>query len=263
MKRSRAAFLVVGLGLLVAVQAICTSLLLAPDGARIQWPESGSSHGREFVASGDAWAAPGQDSIASISVVARPSPSTGGEPLAFPAARAYISLGRQPRYALPTWTARLVVPQDGEWTLRAVAITTDGRRIESGERALRVTSGLGGVADSGFASWSAPHLFAIGAILLGAFVVAYFARKGGPSWLARAAPYIAFVMWANELAYQSYWMAVGGWSHSVSLMLQMCGLSIVFIPICLFMSDGPRTAPSRRRPVLLGPRRRGAGDLDA
>ncbi len=54
------------------------------------------------------------------------------------------------------------------------------------------------------------------------------------------APYIAFVMWANELAYQSYWMAVGGWSHSVSLMLQMCGLSIVFIPICLFMSDGPR-----------------------
>ena len=70
--------------------------------------------------------------------------------------------------------------------------------------------------------------------------MAYFARKGGVAWLEKAAPFIALAMWLNELAYQSYWMAVGGWSQSVSLMIQMCGLSIVFLPVCLFMKDGPR-----------------------
>jgi hypothetical integral membrane protein (TIGR02206 family) len=81
---------------------------------------------------------------------------------------------------------------------------------------------------------------ALGAILLGSLLVAFYARRGGPVWLERAAPIIAAAMWLNELAYQSYWMAVGGWSHSVSLMIQMCGLSILLIPVCLFLADSPR-----------------------
>ncbi len=240
MKRPRLVFLVVGLVLLVAVQAICTSLLLVPDGVRIQWPEPGSSHGRRFVASGDAWAAPGQGAISTLAVEARRESSSGGEPRVFPAARPYISYVRQSRYALPTWSARIDLPENGTWSLTAVALTNDGRRIESTARQVTVSSTLGSIADSGFSSWSAPHLLAIAAILLGALAVAYFARKGGPTWLDSAAPYIAFVMWANELAYQSYWMIVGGWSHSGSLMFQMCGLSIILIPICLFLKDSPR-----------------------
>jgi len=239
-KRSAAAFLVVGLVLLLAVQVLCTSMLLAPAGARMQWPEPGSRHGLAFIASGDAWAAPGPGAIASLRVEARPASSPGAAPLSFPAERSYIRYGSQFRYALPTWTARVVLPAEGDWSLKAVALTTDDRRIESARRRILVSAALGGVADRGFSSWSVSHLSAIGVILLGALAVAYFARKGGPSWLRAAAPYIATVMWANELAYQCYWMAVGGWSHSVSLMLQMCGLTIELVPICLFMSDGPR-----------------------
>jgi hypothetical integral membrane protein (TIGR02206 family) len=240
MKRSRAAFLVVGLVLLLAVQVLCTSMLLAPAGARMQWPEPGSRHGLEFIASGDAWAAPGPGAIVSLRVEAVPGSTPGAEPLGFPAERPHIRYGGQSRYALPTWTARVALPSEGDWSLKAVALTTDGRRIESAGRRILASAALGGVADRGFSSWSVPHLSAIGFILLGALAVAYFARKGGPSWLRAAAPWIVLVMWANELAYQSYWMAVGGWSHSVSLMLQMCGLSIIFLPICLFMNDGPR-----------------------
>jgi len=240
MKRSRAVFLVVGLGLLLTVQGVSTSLLLIPDGARIQWPEPESRHGLDFTASGDAWASPGPWAISSLQVEARPSGSPEATPLGFPAERPVIVYGRRSPYALPTWTARVALPAAGDWTLRIAARTTDGRRIESAGRRLLASSALAGVEDSGFSSWSAPHLFAIGAVILGAFAVAYFARRGGASWLDAAAPYIAFAMWANELAYQSYWMIVGGWSHSVSLMLQMCGLSIVFIPVCLFMRDSPR-----------------------
>lgn len=245
MKRSLAVFLVVGLALLLAIQVLCTSMLLAPAGARIQWPEPGSRHGLAFIVSGDAWTAPGPGAIASLRVEARPASSPGAEPLGFSAERPYIRYGGQSRYALPTWTARVALPSEGDWSLKAVALTTDGRRVESAGRRILASAALCGVADRGFSAWSVPHLFAIGVILLGALVVAYFARKGGPSWLRAAAPCIVLAMWVNELAYQSYWMAVGGWSHSVSLMLQMCGLSIIFLPICLFLDDGPR----RRRLV--------------
>jgi hypothetical integral membrane protein (TIGR02206 family) len=47
-------------------------------------------------------------------------------------------------------------------------------------------------------------------------------------------------MWANELAYQLYWFFTGGWSVTTALMLQMCGLSILLLPVALF-SENPRT----------------------
>jgi len=206
----------------------------------MQWPEPGSHHGLNFIASGDAWAAPGPGAITSLRVEALSVSTPSAELISFPAERPYIRYGGQSRYALPTWTARVELPSEGDWSLKVVALTTDGRRVESSGRRIFVAAALGGVADRGFSSWSIPHLFAIGVILLGALAVAYFAREGGPSWLQAAAPYIVLVMWVNELAYQSYWMVVGGWSHSVSLMLQMCGLSIIFLPICLFMNDGPK-----------------------
>jgi hypothetical integral membrane protein (TIGR02206 family) len=239
MKRERAIFLVVGLALLVGVQAISTSLLLSPDGARIQWPEPGSTHGLSFVASGDAWMAPGPAAISELRLEATPMGKAQAALLVFPAERQVVKSGSAALFALPFWSARASLPAEGSWSLRLVAIARDGRRVESAPRRIDATS-LGDPSDAGFSSWSAAHLGAIAAILVGALLVAYFARKGGPAWLNKAAPFIAAAMWLNELAYQSYWMAVGGWSQSVSLMIQMCGLSIIFIPICLFLKDSPR-----------------------
>jgi hypothetical integral membrane protein (TIGR02206 family) len=41
-------------------------------------------------------------------------------------------------------------------------------------------------------------------------------------------------MWANEFVYQLYWFRIGGWSPATALMLQMCGLSILLLPVMLF-----------------------------
>jgi hypothetical integral membrane protein (TIGR02206 family) len=238
MKRSRIVFLGVGLGMLVSIQALGTSLLLSRDGARIQWPEPGSRHGRDFISSGDVWMAPGPGAIASLVVEARPGFSPEASPIVFPAERAIVRYQGRALFALPTWTARISLPFDGDWALKLAATTSDGRRVESSAKKA-IIADRGGAAEGGFASWSAPHLLAIGSILLACLLVAYFARRGGPPWLDKAAPFIASAMWLNELAYQSYWIAVGGWSQSVSLMLQMCGLSIILSPLCLFLAEGP------------------------
>jgi hypothetical integral membrane protein (TIGR02206 family) len=50
---------------------------------------------------------------------------------------------------------------------------------------------------------------------------------------------MSVVLWVNELAYQLYWFLVGGWSAATALMLQMCGLSILLLPVMLF-SENPR-----------------------
>ena len=48
---------------------------------------------------------------------------------------------------------------------------------------------------------------------------------------------LACAVWANELTYQLYWFFVGGWSVSSALMIQMCGLSILFLPVMFFIEN--------------------------
>jgi len=45
---------------------------------------------------------------------------------------------------------------------------------------------------------------------------------------------ITIAIWLNEFIYQIYWFSVDGWSVSTALMIQMCGLSILFFPIAFF-----------------------------
>jgi hypothetical protein len=144
MKVARKVFLLAGLGVLVAIQALGSSRLLSRDGARIQWPEPGSRHGRAFVAGGDAWMAPGPAAIAGIELEARPSDSPGAAPLLFPAERAVVRYKGAPLFALPTWSAPVSLPAEGEWSLKIVATAVDGRRVESAPRRTRIgASGAG------------------------------------------------------------------------------------------------------------------------
>jgi hypothetical integral membrane protein (TIGR02206 family) len=207
----------------------------------MQWPEPFSSHGKNFTASGDAWMAPGSAAISALFVEARKAGASGGADLSFPAERPVVK-GRSASdsFALPTWKARISLPSEGDWLLSATAIGADGRRVRSASREVVVRSSLGAAAESGFSSWSPPHLLALAAAAALALIVAYFARRGGRAWLAKAAPFLAGAMWLNEIAYQCYWMAVGGWSQSNALMLQMCGLSILLLPLCLFLADSPK-----------------------
>jgi hypothetical integral membrane protein (TIGR02206 family) len=253
MRGTRRTFLIVGFSLLFCVQAVNTALLLSPDGARLQWPEPGSRHSRAFIASGDAWMAPGPAAISELYVEARRAEGAAGaassaaagaavgEALSFPAERAVVKGGAgSPSFALPTWSARIGLPSEGDWLLSATAIAADGRRVQSASRRISVRPEASAAAEAGFSSWSAPHLLALAAVAALSLLLAHFARKGGRAWLEKAAPFLAGALWLNELAYQSYWMAVGGWSHSSALMLQMCGLSILCLPLCLFLGEGPR-----------------------
>ena len=146
MKRSRAIFLAIGLALLVAVQAISTSLLLSRDGARIQWPEPGSRHALSFVASGDAWMAPGPSGISGLWLQAWDEDKPGSSPLSFPAERPVVKDRGQPLFPLATWSAKASLPSAGNWVLRLVAVGRDGRRIASAPR-MMVATETGGLSD--------------------------------------------------------------------------------------------------------------------
>jgi hypothetical integral membrane protein (TIGR02206 family) len=248
MRRSSRIFIALGLSLLAGVQVSNSLRLLARDGARIAWPEPGSSQSLVFTASGDAWMAPGPSAIASIRVEARPAAGAAREPLSaeeaplvFAAERAIVRGGRGAApFALPYWTARIELPDAGPWTLRATATAGDGRSVSSEPRLFSVAAPAegGGQGSSGFSAYTPIHFAALAAVALLVAAVALIARRGGEAWLGKAAPFLALALWGNEIAYQCYWMVVGGWSIPLSLMLQMCGLSIVLLPVCMMMENG-------------------------
>jgi hypothetical integral membrane protein (TIGR02206 family) len=233
LSRSWRNLLIIGLVAILGAQLAYTLILSTPDGVRIAWPEPGARQPRSFTASGEAWAKGGPSALTRIDIIAAPLGPQAVGLLVFPAERQVVNDRGEVLFPLPLWRAQVVLPAGGRWSLSAAAFTEDGRVIRSGDREIDASSGKAGVP---FASWSLPHLCAIAAILILAICAFFWIRKTGG--LSRIAPWLAAVLWINEIVYQAYWFSVGGWSVSSALMLQMCGLSILLIPVCLFMREG-------------------------
>ncbi len=240
MKPSRAAIVACGFSLILGGQVVYTALLATLDGARIRSPEASAPLDRSFVAAGDAWMKGG---MAGITVTARALEPAGAAPLSFDASRDLVRDQGKPLFGLSTWTTRITLPADGRWELRAAAAAPDGRTVHGGGRTVTVRAGT---VPREFRSWTAEHLVPVVVILAGSIGLGLAVRRlrrrdlrAGSRLLDRAGLWMSLALWVNELAYQAYWFAVGGWSPATALMLQMCGLSILFLPV-MFFTGSPR-----------------------
>jgi hypothetical integral membrane protein (TIGR02206 family) len=239
MSRSRWIIVAAGFAVILGAQAVFTIVLATPEGVRIHSPQQGLLQDRSLVVAGDAWARRG---VASVRVEAIPADQRATGILSFPAARDAVTARGVTLFRLSSWSARVTLPGDGRWTLRAVSVDTAGRETATPPRELGVRAGAPTLQ---FRSWTPEHLVPIAIIVLVSVGLGLFARPGGERVreagtgtgsrrLAVLGIVLTLAVWCNETAYQFYWFFTGGWSVSSALMLQMCGLSILFLPVMYF-----------------------------
>jgi hypothetical integral membrane protein (TIGR02206 family) len=239
MKRSRSLIIAAGLLLILGGQVVYTVILSTHDAVRIRSPEAATALDRTFVVSGDAWMKGGIDRI---EVTAEPADGDGGGRLVFPGARDVVRHRWKALFSLSTWSTKVELPADGRWRVSAVATGKDSSQVRTSERILTVRAGA---FPREFRSWTAEHLLPLAVVLAASIGLGLLARGAGGrpaggqgTRLQKVALVLSLLMWANEFAYQMYWFLVGGWSPATALMLQMCGLSILLLPVMLFAESG-------------------------
>jgi hypothetical integral membrane protein (TIGR02206 family) len=232
MRRSRTIIVAVGLSLILGAQGIFTVMLSTPDGARVKSPDGSLLLDRSFVAAGDAWM---REGIARIVVSAAPLDGHDAAVVSFEAARDAVRYRGQVQRLLSTWSARVQLPSDGRWELWA---EVEGRRGGTARAESRTLNVRAGSPVREFRSWTPEHLVPLVLIVAASIGLALIARRTGA--FDRFALVMVLCLWTNEFAYQLYWFfAARGWAAPTALMLQMCGLSILLIPVMLF-SGTPR-----------------------
>jgi hypothetical integral membrane protein (TIGR02206 family) len=226
-RRSRSIIVGAGLSLILGAQAVFVVVLSRSDGARVKSPDGSVVLDRSFVAAGDAWMRGG---IARIVVRAAPLEAGASAAVSFAAARDAVRWHGRVQFLLSTWSARVRLPADGRWELWAEAEAPSGRTAAAARRFVDVRAGS---PVREFRSWTAEHLIPLGLIVVVSIGLALVARR--TKTFDGFALVMALCLWANEFAYQLYWFfSARGWSVATALMLQMCGLSILLIPVMLF-----------------------------
>jgi hypothetical integral membrane protein (TIGR02206 family) len=240
MQRSRTLIVLCGFVLILGAQVVFTIVLSTQNGIRMKSPQTGIPLGRTFVASGDVWARVG---ISTVRVEALPAPEGSAGVVTFAAQRDAVKSRGRTLYLLSSWSAALTLPSDGDWLLRGVLLAADGRETATPPRLVSVHAGT---PAREFHSWTPEHVVPILIIVALSVGLGLYARgpgkeqplqEKGTSRFAVVAVVLTLAMWTNELSYQVYWFSVGGWSVTSALMLQMCGLSILFLPVMLFSRD--------------------------
>ncbi|HUX19602.1 MAG TPA: TIGR02206 family membrane protein, partial [Spirochaetia bacterium] len=244
-----------GFTFIVGAQVVFTVVLSTPNGVRIRSPQVSTQVDPDFLVSGDAWMRGG---LQRVEVLAAKANDTSLTPLSFIAQRDEVKFRGRALYPLSTWTARESLPGVGTWQIWARAVGQDGTIVETSKRKVTVASGA---PSQEFRNWAPEHLIPLVLVFLTAIGLGLVAR-GGTRSAAGAAPAalrgltagskspterfyhvalgVTIAVWVNEFSYQVYWFLVDGWSVSTALMLQMCGLSILFFPVAFF-SESQRT----------------------
>jgi hypothetical integral membrane protein (TIGR02206 family) len=232
MRRSRRIIVATGLSLILGTQAVFIALLSTPDGARVKSPDGTLPLDRSFVAAGDAWM---REGIARIVVNAAPLDGQDGAVVSFDAARDAVRYRGRVQFLLSTWSVRVQLPSDGRWELWAEVEGVLGAKARAVSRVLDIRAGS---PVREFRSGTPEHLIPLVVIVAASIGLALIARRTGS--FDRFALVMTLCMWANELLYQLWFFSCArGWAAPAALMLQMCGLSILLIPVMLF-SETPR-----------------------
>ena len=223
---SRKIFASAGIALILGAQLVFVVILARPDGARIRSPQESFTVDRAFVAAGDAWKKSG---AVRIEVIASSRGPAASGALSFAASPDQVKYRGAPLFALSTWSARVELPADGRWELQAVVHGADGTETRSAHRTVLAVAGT---PVREFRSWKPEHLVPLALILVLAVVLGLMARRPGAYDTVALA--VSLALWLNESAYQLYWFMVDGWAAPTALMIQMCGLSILFLPLAHF-----------------------------
>lgn len=235
------AFLGTGLSLVLGMSLLFTILLAKPEGVRLANPARGQVTGLAVDVAGDAWFAPGPAALSAVRVIAR---GPGNAEVAVGAGRLVVKDRGRPTLPLSRWRGRIDLPVAGSWTLEAEARSVEGRVLRSDPKTIEVSPGAGGGA---FRAFGTDHLVPMTCIAVAAIAAAILIRRAGGRFQPLFAWIVSIGMWGNELVYQTTWFLEGGWSAPSSLIIQMCGLSILLIPFALFIDEGR----ARRRLVEL------------
>jgi hypothetical integral membrane protein (TIGR02206 family) len=139
-------------------------------------------------------------------------------------------------FFISSWHAAIELPAEGAWRVSATAIGTDGTRVSTAPRTVTVDDAA---RVREFRLWTPEHLVPL-ALLLAAWIALPLVvrRANDPRLNARVAVALTLILWVDEIVYQVYWFGIGAWSTPAALMLQMCGLSILLIPVMFATGSG-------------------------
>jgi hypothetical integral membrane protein (TIGR02206 family) len=232
LRRSKRIIVAIGLSLVLGAQAVFIVVLSTPNGIRVKSPDGSLPLDRSFVTAGDAWM---REGIARVVVSAAPLDGQESAAVSIEAARDAVRYRGQVQFLLSTWSVRVQLPSDGRWELWADVEGSRGGTTRAKSRMLDIRAGS---PVREFRPWTAEHLVPLAFIVAVSIGLALAARRTGS--FDRFALVMGLCLWTNEFVYQLYWfLAARGWAAPTALMLQMCGLSILLIPVMLF-SEEPR-----------------------
>jgi hypothetical integral membrane protein (TIGR02206 family) len=213
-----------------------TFYILDCDTTRIKLsePRAGIVVPRDVVVTGYAWDR-SRDSEHTVQVIAE---GPDGARMTVPAPRDAVRYGDRTAFQLVSFSADLVFTTDGEWTIVARMTTDSGNTVDTAPRSISVRSD--GTARR-FIHFSALHLLSSVIVLAACVAVAVVYRGGTRIEVRRRRFELVFpiLLWLNEGAYHIYWYVTGGWNATHSLLIQMCGISILFL-IFVFHLETPR-----------------------
>jgi hypothetical integral membrane protein (TIGR02206 family) len=220
-------FVIAGPVFILGLQALFTVLLATPSGIRIDHPLPGRSVPRNLPVTGTAWIRAGIERIE----VSAEDPATGVT-LTVPAERFAVKYRGIVAFFISSWRADVNFPADSTWQVSARAIGVDGSRVATAPRLVTVTSGA---KLREFRAFSFLHFVPL-VLLAAAWVVLPLAvrRANDPGVNTRVALALSLVLWIDEIVYQFYWFGIQAWSAPIHIMLQMCGISILLLPLMFY-----------------------------
>ena len=158
-------------------------------------------------------------------------PATGAT-LTVPAERLAVKYRGVTAFLLSFWRAEVTFPSDGAWQMGARAIGVDGTRVATAPRTVTVSPDA---RLREFRPWTPIHFAPLGLLLVAWVVLPLVVRRANdPRLNARVALALSLVLWVDEIIYQIYWFGVQAWSAPIHLLLQMCGISILLIPLMFY-----------------------------
>ncbi len=220
-----------GFGIILGMQLLFAVLLSTPAGIRVDHPLAGHRVPRTLPLTGTAWIKAGIERIEVTAVDA------AGTTVTAPGERWAVKYGGVTAFSISSWRGEIVLPSEGAWRIVAAAIGTDGTRVSTEPRTITVDDAA---RLREFRLWTPEHLVPL-ALLLAAWIALPLVvrRANSPRLNARVAVALTLILWVDEIGYQIYWFGIGAWSTPAALMLQMCGLSILLLPV-MFATENER-----------------------
>ncbi len=229
MARSTRVLIIAGFCLIFGMDVVMTALLMRPDGIRMHAPVRGTTLPLRTTVAGDAWMKGG---VLAVDVRIRDDEAAAVQTVA--AVRDAIRDRGRIVAPLAAWSAAVVFPSAGRWSLSAVVTGRDGRTLQT---PWRHVSASADARSRRFVFGSLAHVVPLALFLVLCIMVPLLVRRAGSDSVRdRVALGITLALYVHEVVYEIYWFAIGAWTVGNCLHLHMCSLALAFLPVFYFSS---------------------------